>query len=155
MAAHYTTDRRTVLKTSVAAFSGIALAGCSGEESEDSASGSNDNSGSNSNSNGDSDSGSNSNSNDDKQEVKIVEHDTYEKEFESGVKGKVKNVSDSTLDYVEVEVKFYDKDGNRLGDNFTNVEELGAGKTWEFKLMFLDDGEFADYKLTATTDALS
>lgn len=87
--------------------------------------------------------------------AKIVEHDSYEKEFELGVEGKVKNVTDSTLDYLEVEVKFYDKDGNRIGDNFTNVEDLGAGKTWEFSLMFLEDGEFDSYELSATTNALS
>lgn len=136
----YNTDRRTVLKTTVAALSGVALAGCSGESTDDSASGSKDGGGGGS---------------DDQQQVKIVEHGTYEEEFESGVEGKVENVTDSTLDYVEVEVKFFDAEGNRLGDNFTNVEDLAAGKTWQFKLMFLEDGEFADYELTATTDALS
>lgn len=148
--------RRRAIRGIGAAVITAGVAGCGESEGEqDAASGSSDGG---SSGDQDSDSGSNDSTPEPTTEsgpkAEIVEHSAYEKEFESGVKGVVQNNSDEEIPYLEVEVKFFDEEGTRLGDNFTNVEDLGAGKKWKFELMFLEDGEFAEYELTLTTDAL-
>lgn len=86
--------------------------------------------------------------------AEIIEHSAYEEEFESGVRGVVQNNTEETIPYLEIEVRFYDENGSRIGDNFTNVEDLGPGRRWEWKVMFLGDGSFAEYDLTLTDKAL-
>lgn len=59
--------------------------------------------------------------------------------FASYVTGIIKNNTDSDRTYVQVTFPCYDKDGNKLGDAIDNVNDLGAGKTWKFKAMYLGE----------------
>lgn len=60
-------------------------------------------------------------------------------QFASYVTGVIKNNTDSDRSYVQVTFPCYDKDGNKLGDAMDNVQDLGAGKTWKFKAMYLGE----------------
>ena len=60
-------------------------------------------------------------------------------EFASYVTGVIKNNTDSDRSFVQVTFPCYDKDGNKLGDALDNVQDLGAGKTWKFKAMYLGE----------------
>jgi len=53
------------------------------------------------------------------------------------VKGTAKNVSSSTI-YAEVKVKFYDASGALLGTSLDSINDLSAGETWSFKVVYYD-----------------
>lgn len=140
--------RRTFIQRSAVTASLVALAGCSGDSEEDSASG---DSGSNDDSGGDGGSGSNDDDGGSDKKLEILEHEAYQEDYSSGVRGKVKNVSGEEQSYVAVEAKFFDENGERLGDGLDNVQDLGDGKTWQFECVFLDGDEFAEYEIKAST----
>lgn len=60
-------------------------------------------------------------------------------QFASYVTGVIKNNTNSDRSYVQVTFPCYDKDGNKLGDAMDNVQDLGAGKTWKFKAMYIGE----------------
>lgn len=61
----------------------------------------------------------------------------YSEDFSSGVKGEVTNITDSTISYTGIEVKFFDSEGTRLGQTLDNATDLGAGKTYAFDAVSL------------------
>jgi hypothetical protein len=65
------------------------------------------------------------------------------------VSGEAKNVGDSTLSYAEVKVKFYDGAGNLLDTWLDNINDLGAGQTWKFEVMYIGthDEDVASYEI--------
>lgn len=90
-------------------------------------------------------------------QVKILSHEFYTDDFGGfGVKGKLKNVSDKTLSYVEVSVKFFDASGTRVAEGLDNMTNLAAGTTATFDaigLAAIDPSTIEDY--TLTTDVSS
>lgn len=146
-------DRRTVLKTSAAALSGVALAGCSGEDDgADSASGSNDNA----NDDGaDSDSGGKDSGEqeEDTPDVTILEHELVESDLgDAHVEGKVKNTSGEEQSYVGIEAKFFNEAGERVGDGMDNADDVGDGRVVNFEVIStVDYAEVAEYELEAST----
>lgn len=86
--------------------------------------------------------------------IEILEHG-----FEYGeygnlyVVGKAKNTGSKSLSYAEVRAKFYDDSGALLGTSFDNINDLGPGETWNFKIIYLDMNpeEVASYKIAAGT----
>lgn len=83
--------------------------------------------------------------------LEIVDHEAYEGDYDSGVKGTVKNNSDEELDYVEVKAKFMDSEGTLLESGIDDVSGLSGGQKWDFKIMYLGDEEFKDYELEVST----
>lgn len=82
--------------------------------------------------------------------VEILSHQWFEEEYSAGVKGTAKNVSDETLDYVEVSVVFLDDDGAQLDSNFTNTTDLAAGRKWKFEVQYFGDAnEVSNYEISA------
>jgi len=87
----------------------------------------------------------------------VLEHELFEDDYTAGVRGKIENVSDETLSYVEVEVYFQNDDGTRIGDSLANTQDLPAGETWAFEAVYVgskDADAIADYTLTVTDSAL-
>lgn len=78
--------------------------------------------------------------------IELLSHEWYnEGRYEQGVRGQIENVSDSTLDYVEVEVYFLDSEGVQFEEGLDNVTDLASGRIWEFDVMFWgDDPERVD-----------
>ncbi len=50
----------------------------------------------------------------------------------AAVKGKARNVGNSTLSTVSITVKYYDSDGNLIDTSSAVNQNLGAGQTWDF-----------------------
>lgn len=44
------------------------------------------------------------------------------------------------VDYIQILIPVYDKNGNKLGDAMANCSNLKKGETWRFKAMALEDG---------------
>lgn len=84
--------------------------------------------------------------------LEISEHELYTEEFEAGVEGVVVNNTGDELGYVEVGVVFYNSDGQRIDDSFTNTSDLPDGEEWAFDVMFLGDDpdDIDDYSIAVT-----
>lgn len=163
-------QRRKYLATIGATVSGLALAGCSGDDGGDSGGGdANSNNGDSSNGNSDNSGGdgnggetnsgnsNNGNSGDggsnDQPDVEILSHEFYSEEFSSGVRGTAVNNTDSEISYVEATATFLDADGTQIGEGLDNVSDLAGGREWEFDCMFTgqDASRIEEYEVEVTT----
>ena len=137
--------RRQYLRTAGASISVPLIAGCSGDNETDSDSGDPDGN----------DGGGGGSDGDDNEEpdLEILNHEFYEEAYSAGVKGTAQNNTDSELSYAEIEVVFLDSEGTQIEDGMDNVNELAAGRKWEFDCMFLgDDPSRVDsYEIEAST----
>jgi len=61
--------------------------------------------------------------------------------------GHAKNVGETTIDYAEISVKFYDKDGNVVATFFDNTNNLAPGETWRFKVLYPGEEFPNSYKI--------
>ena len=63
--------------------------------------------------------------------------------------GTAKNIGSSRISYGQINAKFYDKNGNLIGNGVTNINDLDPGETWSFKVMYLgtDGYTVASYKI--------
>ncbi len=66
------------------------------------------------------------------------------------ITGVAKNTGNKKLNYAQVDVKFYDAENNVLGNSFDNINNLGAGETWKFKVVYLgtDDYNVDSYNIS-------
>ena len=71
------------------------------------------------------------------------------------VVGTAKNVGGSRISWATVEAKFYDHDGNVIGNSLDYIQDLDPGETWKFKIMYYDlDGGVTSYKLEVSESLL-
>jgi len=71
------------------------------------------------------------------EKIEIIDHKMEYGEYGNlMVTGTAKNVGNSQLSYAEIRVKFYDKDNNLLETFMDNVNDLDAGQTWKFKVLY-------------------
>lgn len=49
--------------------------------------------------------------------------------------GEVRNTTDDTFSYVEIQVEFYDASNNQVGMDYQNTGHLGPHETWKFETM--------------------
>jgi len=55
------------------------------------------------------------------------------------VRGIAKNVGDARLSWAEVDVRFYDSQGNLIENGFDFISDLDPGMTWSFDVMGLKE----------------
>ena len=82
--------------------------------------------------------------------LEILDHHMEIGEFGNLIiKGSAKNIGSSSLSYAEVRVKFYDKEGAVLDTSLDNINDLGPGETWNFKVMYfgMDTENVDSYKI--------
>ena len=151
-------QRRKYLVTIGATVSGLALAGCSEDDGGDSSGGdadgnSGDSDSGNSGDGGNNNDGNSGNGGNDQPDVEILNHEFYEEEFQSGVRGTAKNNTDSELSYVEASAVFLDADGTQIGEGLDNVSDLAAGREWQFECAYLDSDadQIEEYEIEVTT----
>ena len=90
----------------------------------------------------------------DEPSLEIVEHELVEDDFSVEVQGIVINNSDEEESYVAVEVVFYDEDGVRIDDSFTNTSDLGPGEEWSFSVLTTQEaGDIDEYDISVTDSA--
>ena len=69
-----------------------------------------------------------------------LEDGTYDSsEFAYYVYGTLTN-NKKDVDYIQILIPVYDKNGNKLGDAMANCNNLKKGETWRFKAMAIEDG---------------
>jgi len=68
----------------------------------------------------------------------------YEEDYSAGVRGEVTNTSDGSISYTDIQVKFYDSDGTRLGETLDNASDLGSGETYAFDAVSTLTGDESD-----------
>ena len=69
-----------------------------------------------------------------------LEDGTYDSsEFAYYVYGTLTN-NKKDVDYIQILIPVYDKNGNKLGNAMANCNNLKKGETWRFKAMALEDG---------------
>lgn len=83
--------------------------------------------------------------------MELLDHEWYEQEYQSGVRGTAKNVSDETVSYVQVEVYYLDSEGTRIGEGLANASDLKAGRKWQFETIYMGDEEVTDYEIEIGT----
>ncbi|WP_214084217.1 FxLYD domain-containing protein [Methanoculleus sp.] len=64
------------------------------------------------------------------------------------VVGTAKNIGDERISWGSIEVKFYDRQGNLVGNGADMIQDLDPGETWKFRAMYFDvDGAVDSYKI--------
>jgi hypothetical protein len=61
--------------------------------------------------------------------------------------GTAQNTGSKEMEYAEVDVKFYDSYGNLIDSSLDNINNLGAGETWNFEVYFLGSGTVGTYTI--------
>jgi hypothetical protein len=70
--------------------------------------------------------------------LQILEHHQEYGEYGNLIiTGTAKNIGNKQLSYAEVRVKFYDKDDSLISNSLDNVNDLDAGETWKFEVVYL------------------
>lgn len=64
------------------------------------------------------------------------------------ITGKVKNNSNSNLNYVEIRFSLYDEQGNMVGSALANEFNLDANGTWSFDAIGISETQVDSYKCT-------
>lgn len=102
---------------------------------------------------GDGGSGAGGNGGDDGQQQKVMieKHEFYSEQYSAGVRGIIENLTDETLSYVQINVYFFDSSDTRIGEGLDNVNDLSAGRRWEFDAMYLgqDPERIDSYEIQA------
>ncbi len=71
--------------------------------------------------------------------LEILEVSSEVDQYTRYVVGKLRNNTDRTFNYVQVEISLYDDEGNVVGTTFDNVTNLEPGQVWKFKAIILED----------------
>lgn len=86
--------------------------------------------------------------------IELLDHELVTEETDYGttdvlVRGTLQNVSDEMVNYVEVNVRVLNDDGQQLGTYMTNTTDLAAGREWPFEVDLYDrePGEIAEYEI--------
>ncbi|SDK07797.1 FxLYD domain-containing protein [Methanoculleus thermophilus] len=81
--------------------------------------------------------------------LQIVSHELEYGSYGSiYVVGSAKNIGDERISWGSIDVKFYDHDGNLVGNGADFVQDLDPGETWKFKVTYYDsDGAVDSYKI--------
>jgi len=76
--------------------------------------------------------------------LKPISVEGYVDRYSEGVRGVIKNVSERTLDYVKIDMYFYQGD-TRVGDSLDNTTNLTAGTEWAFDAPYVGDREWDSF----------
>jgi len=88
------------------------------------------------------------------QQIQILNHVLEKTDYGTvQVTGTAKNVAGKQLSYVEIRVKFYDKNNVLLDTFFDNINDLDPDQTWKFEVIYpgLDSGEVDHYDIGVGT----
>jgi hypothetical protein len=81
-------------------------------------------------------------------QLEILDHNIEYQRYMVYVTGTAKNTGSERISHGSIKVKFYDCDGNLVGNGIDMVSDLDAGETWKFKAMTYDsEGSIESYKI--------
>lgn len=92
-------------------------------------------------------------------DLEITEHSVYIGEISYGVRGIVVNTSASEINYVEVNIEFFDGEGTAIDEGSDNTTALAADQEWEFEIRIVgrsmsDTSEIDDYDIEVSDSPL-
>ena len=82
-------------------------------------------------------------------DLEVLSYDSTSDGYTGYIIGKIRNNTDKTYSYVQVEIGLY-KGESLVGSTLDNVNNLGPGETWEFKAIVLED-DCDTYRITNVT----
>jgi len=94
------------------------------------------------------------------EELQVLSHSMTTHQFTGSmpestavIKGRVQNISNSTINFASIAVNCYDKDGNLIGTASAIRQNLGPGEVWDFNVQFAgpDAWKSVDYDIAAST----
>lgn len=84
-------------------------------------------------------------------DLEVLEHSMTNDGYWDHVVGKIKNNTDKTYTYVQVEINLYNGD-TLVGSTLANVNNLGPGAVWEFDAIVLEEaGSYTRYVIEDIT----
>ncbi len=84
--------------------------------------------------------------------LELIEHHQCKDEYGSrAVCGTILNNTNKDYGYVQVSVNLYDASGNLVDSEFTNINDLEAGKNWKFEISITTDKPIKSYKIKEIT----
>jgi len=78
-------------------------------------------------------------------DLQVIDHSSSKDSIASYIAGTVKNNTNKTYKYVQVEINLYDASGAQVGSTLANANNLEPNGTWKFKAVTMDD--FKTYKI--------
>lgn len=91
--------------------------------------------------------------------LEISDHSVYIGEVSYGVRGTVINNGNSEMDYVEVNIEYFDAEGTSIARGSDNTFNLAAGQEWKFEIReersMSDAPEIDNYDIEVSDDPLS
>lgn len=72
-------------------------------------------------------------------DLDLIEWSTKNDEYTRYVVGKVKNTGSSSISYAQIVFSLFDAEGNQVGTAMDNINNLGAGSTWSFSAVVIED----------------
>ncbi|MCL9815556.1 FxLYD domain-containing protein [Natronocalculus amylovorans] len=89
-------------------------------------------------------------------EDRLVRENPGTEEEAVRVEGIAENVSDRQLTYVEIQARFFDEDDELLDSTVEHINDVTAGRRWEFEIEFPRTGDAAErvvgYELEVVTN---
>jgi len=85
------------------------------------------------------------------EELTILNHQMEVGEYGNiYVRGLAENTAGKNLNYAEIKVKFYDKDGALIETFLDNVNDLGESEKWSFEVVYprMDTERVEDYEIS-------
>jgi len=95
------------------------------------------------------------------EELQILSHSMTTHQFTGGmpestavVKGRARNVSNSTIASASITVNYYDKNGNLIDTSSAIMQNLGPGEIWDFNVQSAgtDAWKSVSYDIAASTN---
>lgn len=91
-------------------------------------------------------------------EVEVTEEEIIEEKLDlkafdiekSGdeITGKIKNTTGKTIDYLEINFDFIDKEGVIVEEDMTNKTDFKAGTVWQFKIFVIEEYDKYNYTIS-------
>ena len=73
-----------------------------------------------------------------KDDLELLDWDWSNDEYYKYLVGKIKNNTEKTYSYAQIEFNLYDKDDAQIGTAVANIQNLEPGKIWKFKAIVLE-----------------
>lgn len=74
-----------------------------------------------------------------KPDLEVVDHKSVSDEYARYIVGTVRNNTDHSYSYAQVEINLYDKSGSQVGSTVANINNLAPHGLWKFKAAVLED----------------
>lgn len=76
-------------------------------------------------------------------DLELLEHDWLVEDYTRMIVGTIRNNSNQSYSYAQIQINLLDTDGNVVGSTMANVNNLEPGATWKFKAYVMETGDLS------------